>query len=133
MPEEPSSYILKVQRDELERLLFGRRVLYVNVSRGWSHGTLVLFVKKDVFLGSGIIDRFVGLDEMDEGGQEKKLSIENNWYGKIVFSKLTRFVPPVPVRDTPAASPNPLALHGASLTNDVAARIEQMAPGKIIV
>ncbi len=130
--EQPSSYILKIQRDELERQLFSKHTFYVNISRGWSHGMVVLFVKKDMILGSGIIDRFVELDEMKEG-EEKKLCIENNWYGKIVFSMLTRFVPPVPVHNTPASNQNPLALHGARLSNDDAAKIEQMAIGKIII
>jgi hypothetical protein len=132
LPEPPSSYILKIQRDELERQLFGRHTFYVNISRGWSHGMVVLFVKKDMFIGSGVIDRFVGLDGIEEG-EEKRLCIENNWYGKIVFARLSRFVPPVPVQDTPAANQNPLALHGAKLSKEVAAKIEQMATGKIIL
>ncbi len=132
MSEQPPRYILKLQRDELEKQLFAKHTFYVNISRGWSRGMAVLFVKKEMFLGSGVVDRFVELDEMNEG-EENKLCIENNWYGKIVFSRLTRYVPPVPVRDTPAANQNPLALHGARLSSDDAAKIEELAAGKIIV
>ncbi|MEW6603297.1 MAG: hypothetical protein AB1351_01245 [Thermoproteota archaeon] len=127
---EPSSYILRIQKDELERQLFGKHIFYVNISRSWSRGIFVLFVKKDLFVSSGVIDRFVDLDEMEEG--EKRLCIENNWYGKILFARLTRFVPPVPVRETLAAGQNPLALHGSNLSNNDAAKIEEMAAGRII-
>jgi len=130
MLSELSSYILRVQRDELERQLFGRRAFYVNISRDWSRGTIALFVKKDAFIGSGIVDTLVGTDAMDEW--EKKLCIENNWYGKVLFARLARFVPAVPLRDTPAAGRNPLALHGASMPSQDAAKIERMAAGRII-
>ena len=130
MLSELSSYILRVQRDELERQLFGRHAFYVNISRNWSRGTTVLFVKKDVFIGSGIVDMLMGTDTMEEW--EKKLCIENNWYGKILFARLTRFVPAVPLQDTPAAEQNPLALHGASMSSQDAAKIERMAASRII-
>lgn len=127
---EPPSYILRIQRDELERQLFAKRTFYVSVKRDWSHGTMVLFVKKDVFIGSGVIDRFIAIDELDE--PEKKLCIENNWYGKIVFEKLARFIPAVPVQDTPAAGQNPLALHGTGIPGPEALQIEESASARII-
>jgi hypothetical protein len=127
---EPTGYILRIQRDELERQLFGRRAFYVNISRDWSRGTIVLFVKKDSFICSGVIDRFVATDALEEW--ERKLCAENNWYGKILFARLARFVPAVPVQDTPAAGQNPLALHGASVSFHDAAKIEGMPAGRII-
>lgn len=129
MPEA-SSYILRISRDELERQLFSRRAFYVNISRDWSRGTKILFVKKDVLIGSGAIDRFVAMDDMGE--PERKLCVENNWYGKVLFSRLSRFVPPVQVQDTPAAGQNPLALHGAGLSDPDAIKIEEMAACRII-
>jgi hypothetical protein len=89
----------------------------------------VLFVKKDAFAGSGVIDRFIAIDELEEA--EKKLCLENNWYGKIVFAKLVRFQPAVPVHETPVAGRNPLTLHGASISNSAALQIEELAPAKI--
>lgn len=130
MLSEPSSYILRIQKDELERQLFGRRAYHVSVSRDWSRGTTVLFVKKDAFVGSGVIEKFLAMDLLEE--PEKKLCIENNWYGKIMFSRLARFLPAVPVQDTPAAAQNPLALHGASVSNSDAAQIERIASCRIM-
>lgn len=130
MSDELPSYILRIQRDELERQLFGRRAFYVSVNRDWSQGTLVLFVKKDAFVGSGVIDRFIAIDALEEW--EKKLCVENNWYGKIVFAKLARFIPAVPVQDTPAAGQNPLALHGTSIPSSEALQVQGLAPSKII-
>jgi hypothetical protein len=127
---EPASHILRIQRDELERQLFGRRVFYVNVSRIWSRGTTVLFVKKDSFIGSGVVEKFVAADDMEES--EKKLCSENNWYGRIAFSRLARFIPAVSVQGTPAAEQNPLALHGSSLSDQDAAKIERMAASRVV-
>ena len=130
MPE-PASYILRIHRDELEeRQLFSRRAFHVSVRRDWSRGTKVLFVRKDAFVGSGVIDRFVGIDGLEE--PEKKLCLENNWYGKIVFAMLARFHPPVPVQDTPAAGQNPLTLHGASVSSSDVQQIEKSAAARII-
>ena len=129
MSNEPPSYILRI-KDELERQLFASRSLYVGISRDWSPGTIVLFVKKDAFAGSGVVERFVAMDDLQE--QDRKLCIENNWYGKIVFESLARFVPAVPVQDTPAAGHNPLALHGAAIPGPDALKIEESASARII-
>jgi hypothetical protein len=130
MSEEPPSYILRIQRDELERQLFTKRSFYVSINRNWSQETLVLFVKKDTFVGSGVIDQFIAIDRLEEW--ERKLCVENNWYGKIVFEKLARFIPPVFVQDTPAAGQNPLALHGTSMPSAEALQIEESASARII-
>ena len=130
MLSEPASYILRIQKDELERQLFGRRAFYVNISRDWSQGTIVLFIKKDSFISSGVIHRFVAIDALDEW--ERNLCTENNWYGKITFARLARFVPPVPLQDTPAAGQNSLALHGASISVYDAEKIGGMPVVRII-
>jgi hypothetical protein len=127
---ERSSYILRIQKDELERQLFGRRSFYVGIRRDWSRGTRVLFIKKDAFICIGTVDRFVTADELEE--PERKLCTENNWYGKIVFESLARFLPAVPVQDTPAAGHNPLALHGAAIPGSDALKIDESAQARII-
>ena len=128
---EPTGYILRIYRDELEeRQLFGRHTFYVSVRRDWSRGKKVLFVRKDAFVGSGVIDRFVGIDGLEE--PEKELCLENNWYGKIVFAMLARFVPSVLVQDTPVAGQNSLALHGANLSGPDALQIERLATARIM-
>ncbi|HEV8404764.1 MAG TPA: hypothetical protein VGQ13_02540 [Nitrososphaera sp.] len=131
MSEEATSYILRVQKDELEKRLFSLRTFYVGIRRDWSHGTLVLFVRKDAFIGSGVIERIVALDGLEDW--ERKLCLENNWYCKIVFSKLTRFQPVVPVHDTSAARQNPSVLHGASISRSDALQIEKLSPARIIL
>jgi hypothetical protein len=127
---EPPGYILRIQKDELERQLFGRRSFYIGIRRDWSRGARVLFVKKDAFAGSGVVDRFIAMDELEE--PERKLCLENNWYGKIVFERLTRFVPAMPVQDTPTAGQKPLVLHGASISGSEALQIEESALARII-
>jgi hypothetical protein len=129
LSDEPPSYILRI-KEELERQLFARRSIYVGISRDWSPGTAVLFVKKDAFTGSGVVDRFVAIDDLQE--QERKICIENNWYGKIVFERLVRFIPAIPVQDTPVAGQNLLALHGATISSSEALQIEGLALAKII-
>jgi hypothetical protein len=127
--DEPPGYILRI-KDELERQLLDSRSIYVSINRDWLPRTRVLFVKNDAFTGSGVIDRFVAIGDLQE--PERKYCIENNWYGKIVFERLARFLPPVPVQDTPASGENPLALHGASIPNSEALQIEGLANSKII-
>lgn len=132
MSDEPSSYILRISRDELQRKLYTKYSFYVGIKRNWSRGARVLFVKKDAFIGSGIIDRFVARDTMEEEW-EKKMCDENNWYGKIEFSKLIRFQPPVPVHNTSVVGQNPITLHGASIPINYAKEIERLAIAKIIL
>jgi hypothetical protein len=107
------SFVLRI-RDSQERQLRVKRELYVGIRRDWSPGSKVVFVKKvpagDSILGIGIMERVAELDAMDGG--EKKACLENNWYGKIIFSQVARFCPPVPVRDTDLASVPPALLHG---------------------
>ena len=131
MSDEPPSYILRIQKAELEKRLFSLRTFYVGIRRDWSHETQVLFIRKDAFIGSGVIERIVALDGMEDW--ERKLCLENNWYCKIVFSKLTRFQPVVSVKDTPAAAQNPSLLHGASISRSYARQIERLVPARIIL
>ena len=128
---EAASYILRIQRDELESQLYGQRILYVSIKRNWLPSTKLLFVKKAAFIGSGIIDRFVSLGELKE--DEQKVCLENNCYGKIEFSKLARFYPAVAVEDTPLADHSPLGLHGASLPRTDALQIERLARARLII
>ncbi len=130
MSDEPPSYILRIQKDDLERQLFSLHTFYVGIRRDWSRGTRVLFVRRDAFTGSGTIDRVVALDDLEE--RERRLCLENNWYGKIIFAKLARFLYAVPVQDTPTAGQNPLMLHGAIISSSEALRIEGLASARII-
>jgi hypothetical protein len=126
-----TSYILRIQRDELEKRLYSQRILYVNIKRDWLRNTKLIFVKKAAFTGSGIIERFVSFSEIRE--DEKKMCLENSCYGKIEFAKLVRFYPVVAVEDTSVAGQNPLALHGASLPRSDALQIEKLARARLII
>lgn len=112
MSDRPS-FVLRI-RDGQERQLRVRRELYVGIRREWSPGSKIIFVKKsnagDSIIGVGVMEKLVELGAMDGG--EKKTCLENNWYGKIVFSQVARFQPPVLVRDTDLASLQPALLHG---------------------
>ena len=128
---EATSYILRIQRDELERQLYSQRILYVSIKRDWLSNTKLLFMRKAVFIGSGIIEGFVSLGELRE--DEKKICLENNCYGKIEFAKLVRFYPTVAVEDTPVAGQNTIGLHGASLPRSDALQIERLARTRLII
>ncbi len=127
-------YILRISRDDTEKQLYAKRSLYVGIKRDWSRGGMILFVRKigivDAFIGSGVIDKIVIIDELAE--EERKLCLENNWYGKLVFATLARFHPAVPVKDTSAAGENPLVLHGAIVSSANFSEIVRHARAKII-
>jgi hypothetical protein len=132
MPDE--SYILRISRDDNERQLYTMHSLYVGIRREWSYGTKVLFIRKflnnDAFIGSGVIDKIVILDELTE--KEKKLCIENNWYGKLLFKMVARFRPAVLIKDTPVADTNPLVLHGTIISTANFLAIEKLVHARII-
>jgi hypothetical protein len=128
---EPASYILQIKSDDPERKLYGQRILYVSIKRKWVRNTNLLFIKKAAFIGSGIIDMFISLSELRE--DEKKICLENNYYGKIKLAKLTRFYPALPVGDTPIRGHNPLALHGMSMPLSDALQIERLVQSRLIL
>lgn len=133
MPAE--IYILRIPRDDIERQLYIRHSLYVGIRREWSQGVKVLFLRKvgsddDMFIGSGIIDKIVVLDNLAE--YEKKLCLENNWYGKLLFRMISRFRPYVSVKDTSAARDNPHILHGAIVSTANLMAIEKLVHARII-
>lgn len=128
---EPASYIIRIKSDDLERQLYGQRILYVSIKRNWVRNTNLLFIKKAAFIGSGTIDRFISLSELKE--DEKKICLENNYYGKIEFTKLKRFYPALAVGDTPIQGQNLLALHGASMPRSDALQIELLVQSRLIL
>jgi hypothetical protein len=130
---DEQGYIIRIARDDVEKQLYARRSIYVGIRRDWSRGAKILFVRKagsdDVLIGSGVVDKIVVADLKEE---ERKLCLENNWYGKLVFASLARFRPTVPIKDTPAVSENPLVLHGAKLSGANFSEIEKCARAKVV-
>lgn len=128
------AYVVRV-KEEQERMLYARHSLYVGIRRDWSAGSKILLVGKNahgdsVIIGSATLEKIVELDALNNS--EKKLCLENNWYGKMVFAMLARFLPAVPVSDTPLAGKQPALLHGLEITGDALSRIESLAGSKII-
>lgn len=111
--EDRPSFVLRI-RDSQERQLRVNRTLYVGIRRDWSFGSKIMLVKKgpsgDLVAAIGTVGRIIEADKMDN--DEKKQCMENNWYGKIVFSQVARLYPPVPISATELASIQPALLHG---------------------
>ena len=119
-----SNYIIRITRDSVGNRVYGISEYYVRLRRDWSKGAKLIFVKKtgllyeDAFIGSGIIEKTLELNELVDVS-EKKLWIENNYYKKIIFGKLVKFLPPLLVKDTRISSwsqPGSL-LHGAQISD----------------
>ncbi len=125
-------YILRI-KDESERQLFVRRMLYIGIRRDWSRNSKILFVKRlqsgDAFIGSGMPKKIAGLDELD--GDERRLCMENNWYGKMLFERLAKFQPPVDLQNTSLAQKMPALLHGLEITDDEVSAIEKLVRVRI--
>jgi hypothetical protein len=125
------SFVLRT-KDQGRRLYTGRK-LYVGIRREWQKGSRLFFVDKsteDVIIGSGVFEKIVELDAMD--AQERNLCLQNNWYGRIVFEHVERFLPPIPVRDTELAGTRPALLHGLVIPEEQVARIDSLVASRII-
>lgn len=127
------AYTVRV-KEEQERTLYVRRELYVGIRRDWARGAKILLVKKnasgDTVIGSAVLEKIVELGAMDD--RERRLCLENNWYGKMAFSMLARFLKPVAVSETPLAGKPPALLHGLALADDEYQAIESTAGSRII-
>jgi hypothetical protein len=127
------AFILRL-KEEQERALYAKHMLYVGVRRDWTGGSKILLVKKgitgDVFAASGIFEKIVELDAMDQ--QERKMCLQNNWYGRMMFERIDRFLPPVPVQDTPLTGVRPALLHGLAVTEEQATEIDSLVASRII-
>jgi hypothetical protein len=127
------AYILRV-KEEQERTLYVRRELHVGIRRDWARGAKILLVKKnasgDLVVGSAVLEKIVELGALD--ADEKELCLKNNWYGKMVFSMLAKFLKPVAILDTPLAGKPPALLHGLALSECEFLAIESAAGSRII-
>lgn len=134
------NYIIRITKDLVANQIYGICRYYVTLRRDWSKGSKLIFVKKigplddDAFIGSGIIDKIIGLEELDDIS-EKQLWIENNYYKKIIFGKLVIFYPPLLVKDTQisASSKTGALLHGAQISTSEISIIEGRVNIKIIL
>jgi hypothetical protein len=98
-------------------------------------GSKILLVKKSpngdyIIIGLATLEKVVELDALSK--TEKKLCTENNWYGKMVFAILERFLPAIPIAKTPLAEKPHALLHGLAITRDELSTIANSAESKII-
>ena len=134
------NYIIRITKDLVANQIYGIREYYVTLRRDWSNGSKLIFVKKigplddDAFIGSGIIDKAIELNELGDVS-EKQLWIKNNYYKKIVFGKLVIFHPPLLVKDTQISewSQTTALLHGAQISTSEISLIESRVNIKIIL
>ncbi len=125
------SYVLRI-KDQERRLYTGRK-LYVGIRRDWQNGSKLFFVDRDhedVIVGSGIFEKIIELDDIDE--HERMMCLQNNWYGRITFEHVERFLPSVPIRDTSLAEIRPALLHGLEITEEQAVEMGGLATSRII-
>lgn len=130
------SYILRISKDEWEKQVFAIKSYYAGVRRNWEPNAKILLVKKtepgDAFIGYAVIKKVADLEEMSD--EEKEMCINNNWNKKLSFSKLVRFEPPVPVKDTAVSrwGQKGALLHGAPISETDIESIIKMAKVKIV-
>lgn len=112
--------------------MFSKRLLFVGVQRSWHEGSKVLFVKKaDSIVGSGIVSSVQQTSELSSN--EREFCLAKNHCAKLVFKRLTRFHPPVPVQSTLLAGHNPLTLHGTEIGKEVVSAIESQVVSMIVI
>ncbi|MFQ5941102.1 MAG: hypothetical protein ACE5KA_05320 [Nitrososphaerales archaeon] len=97
-----NDYILRIEKDDLEKQIFSLKSYYSGVERELERGSTIFLLKEtesgDAFVGYGIIKNITTLENMSE--EEKDTCTNNNWNKKLSFGKLVRFEPPLLVTDT---------------------------------
>jgi len=125
------SFVLRVK--DQERFLYTKHELYVGIRRNWEKGSRLFFVGRtnaDALIGAGIFEKTIELDAMDH--QERQLCLQNNWYGRMVFERVERFLPPLSVQDTALAGTKPALLHGLEISEAQAAEIDGLVASRIV-
>ena len=126
---DATGFVLRITREDTERKLFVARAFYVGVRRNWSRGSRAVFVQRmsaDMFVGCGTIERLVEIEDMEES--EKQLCMRNNWYGKVLFEVVVKFLPPV----SSAAAKVSMLQTGEQIAASEIEKISAMALTKII-
>jgi hypothetical protein len=129
---ENNNYIIRITKEVIANHIFGLSIYYVRLRREWSKGSKLIFLKKiditdeDTFIGIGTIEKTFEPSELDF--VERKKCIENNYYKKIVFGKLVKFVPELPIKHTQIFSLKQRAplLHGMQISDSEILNIESL-------
>ncbi|HKU49988.1 MAG TPA: hypothetical protein VJP79_08560 [Nitrososphaera sp.] len=126
MLDSDVAFILRLGSEQVEAELFLRRRLFVGVTRTWTRGSKIFFLRKSAaFIGFGIVASIEQLEGLES--HERELCLQRNWCAKLHFSSLVRFYPPEPLSGTPVATLNPMTLHGSEIGESAASRIEELA------
>ena len=133
----PRNYILRITREEWFRQVFSIKKYFPGVPRRWEPGGVILLVRKaekgDSFVGYGVLGEFVKKDDLPE---DKKQECEKmGWKGVLVFNKLYRFEPPLPIKETVLSGlkARGRCLHGYPLTEDQVNSILRTAKEKTVL
>jgi hypothetical protein len=130
--------MVKISRTELVNQIYWRRVYYSKLKRDWAKGSKIVFLTKsgdsdEAFVGLGKIKIIYELSAVD--ADERKYYIKNNYYSKIVFGTMVRFLPAIVTRPMNFSSfsktERPL-LDGAYLSDSEVSIIEALAKIAII-
>jgi hypothetical protein len=130
--------MVKISRTELVNQIYWRRVYYSKLKRDWAKGSKIVFLTKtgdsdETFVGLGKIKIIYELSAVD--ADERKDYIKNNYYSKIVFGTMVRFLPAIVTRPMNFSSfsktERPL-LDGAYLSDSEVSIIEALAKIAII-
>ena len=78
-----------------------------------------------MFIGCGTIERLIEFDDLEQS--ERKLCEMNNWYGKILFGILIKFLPAVS-----SAADQPVLQTGSQIAASEIDRISAMASARIV-
>jgi hypothetical protein len=133
-----SNCIVKISRTGLVNQIYWRRVYYAKLRRDWAKGSKIVFITKTVdseeaFIGLGKIKLIHELSALDI--DERNDYIKNNYYSKIVFGTMVRFLPAILTRRMKFSSfsktEHPL-LDGAYLSDSEVSMIEALAKIAII-
>jgi hypothetical protein len=133
-----SDYVIRISKLANANKLYWSRIYYAKLRRNWTQGSKLIFLTKtsdsdEAFIGLGKIEVTYELSELDL--VEKKICIENNCHLKIVFSKMVRFIPAVPINDVQPvwfSKIGRLLLDGTHISEAEISKIERLAKIMII-
>jgi hypothetical protein len=128
-----SNYVIRISKLTSVNKLYWNRAYYAKLSRNWTQGSKLIFLTKtassyDGFIGIGKIEMIYELSELEHS--ERKICIENNFYSKIVFGKMVKFIPAVPIKNFQPVGFGKMSaplLDGADISESEITKIEQLA------
>jgi hypothetical protein len=133
--EYSSGFITNISREDVLNKIYSERKYFVELRRDWSRGLRLIFMRKTStdysLIGSGIITGIVSPDRLNP--YEKALCIKNNYYGKITFAQLTKYIPGINVKLIMRRNWKSFAfLHGAHLSSSEVKNIDCLSKVSIV-